>query len=297
MAGTPLEENIIVKLNNSYYHLTASEKKVADYVLGHKRQVQFMSISELADECGVAEATISRFCRRQKLHGYNAFKLALAKETAREEAGVAATAESEATAVLSAEEEEDAVIEMSRRQYAEYKAALSQTMAQIRPERIREAVDLLTAADKVFCMGQGGSMIMAQEAAHLLSTVSPRFFPVPDSHLQASAAALLTPRDVLFFFSYSGSTKDIVDIMALARERGAKSILITRFAKSPGAACADVVLQCGSNEGPLQLGTVAARMAQLFLVDILYQELCLRNPEEARVSREQIAGALADKHL
>lgn len=296
MAGTPLEENIIVKLNNSYYHLTASEKKVADYVLSHKREVQFMSISELADECGVAEATISRFCRRQKLHGYNAFKLALAMETAREEAGVAASAESEVTA-LSEEEEADAVIEMSRRQYAEYKAALSQTMAQIRPERIREAVDLLAGADKVFCMGQGGSMIMAQEAAHLFSTVSLRFFNVPDSHLQASAASLLTPRDVLFFFSYSGSTKDIVDIMALARERGAKSILITRFAKSPGAACADVVLQCGSNEGPLQLGTVAARVAQLFLVDILYQEMCLRNPEEARINREWIAGALADKHI
>ena len=41
-----------------------------------------MSISELAYESGVAEATISRFCRRLKLKGYNAFKLAVAKATA-----------------------------------------------------------------------------------------------------------------------------------------------------------------------------------------------------------------------
>ena len=43
-------------------------------------------------------------------------------------------------------------------------------------------------------------------------------------------------------------------------ERKAKTILITRFPKSPGATYADVVLQCGSREGPLQVGSVAARV-------------------------------------
>ena len=37
-----------------------------------------MSISELAEACTVAEATISRFCRRLGYKGYNAFKLAIA---------------------------------------------------------------------------------------------------------------------------------------------------------------------------------------------------------------------------
>ena len=41
-----------------------------------------MSISELAEECGVAEATISRFCKRLGYKGYNAFKLAVANSTA-----------------------------------------------------------------------------------------------------------------------------------------------------------------------------------------------------------------------
>ena len=71
--------NVFANISNSYFHLTVSEKKVADYVLAHKTDVQFMSISELAYESGVAEATISRFCRRLKLKGYNAFKLAVAK--------------------------------------------------------------------------------------------------------------------------------------------------------------------------------------------------------------------------
>ena len=84
MTDQPRGENIFAHISNGYYHFTAAEKKVADYVLSHKTAVQYMSISELAEECGVAEATVSRFCRRLKLRGYNAFKLALAKATAQE---------------------------------------------------------------------------------------------------------------------------------------------------------------------------------------------------------------------
>ena len=49
---------------------------MADYVVLHQRETQFMSISELAEACGVAEATVSRFCQRLGYKGYSAFKLA-----------------------------------------------------------------------------------------------------------------------------------------------------------------------------------------------------------------------------
>ena len=55
--------NILERLHASYYQLSAAERKVADFVLGQHTQVQFMSITQLAEECGVAEATVSRFCR------------------------------------------------------------------------------------------------------------------------------------------------------------------------------------------------------------------------------------------
>ena len=40
------------------------------------------------------------------------------------------------------------------------------------------------------------------------------------------------------------------------------------------------MLQCGADEGPLQAGSVNARMAQLFVLDVLFQEFCMRAPEE-----------------
>ena len=74
--------DILERIHASYYQLTATERRVADYVLAQHAQVQFMSITQLADECGTAEATISRFCRSLKLKGFNAFKIELARHSA-----------------------------------------------------------------------------------------------------------------------------------------------------------------------------------------------------------------------
>ena len=293
MSDKPTMDNIFANISFGYYHFTAAEKKVADYVLNHKTGVQYMSISELADECGVAEATISRFCRRLKLTGYNAFKLAVAKAVAEETGSRSTPLEGQEGDILP----DDSVTELGRKLYTAQTAAIAQSLSLLRPDCVIQAVDLIEQARVVYCMGQGGSMLLAMEAAHLFSTVSEKFFSIQDSHMQASAAALMSTQDVLLFFSYSGSTKEIVELMALARARGAKIILITRFAKSPGAAQADVVLQCGSNEGPFHLGSMPAKMAQLFLVDVLYNEFIRRDPDSARRGQELIAEALAEKHL
>ena len=115
--------------------------------------------------------------------------------------------------------------------------------------------------------------------------------------MQAMTAALTGPGDVVLFFSYSGATKDMLDVLRPARTRGAKVILITHFAKSPAAAFADVILLCGFREGPLQSGSVAAKMSLLFIIDVLFNEYCRRNPELAQRNCETTVEAIAGKLL
>lgn len=280
--------NVFQKVSSEYYQLTTSEKKVADYVIGNRHNTQFMSISELAEECGVAEATVSRFCRTLGYKGYNAFKLAVANSAVQGVGEYLPTGEPSP---------EDSIQEMCQKLYGNDIEALAQTLALVRPENVAAAGAILEKAGRVLCMGQGGSMIMAMEAAHLFSTAFPNFQPVYDSHLQTIAAATLTPRDAVLFFSYSGSTRELLDLLEVVREQGAKVILVTHFPKSPAAAFADVILQCGANEGPLQLGSVAARIAQLFVIDVLFAEVCRHTEGDSRNARERVAGVLAAKHI
>ena len=281
--------DVFTRINREYYQLTSAEKKIADYMLLQRQECQYMSISEMAEVAEVAEATVSRFCRRLGYKGYSAFKLAVA--------GSAGGGQRPISPLYGEVQQEDSLGDMCQKIYAADVDAVTQTMALLNPAAITAAADILLAADRVLCMGLGGSMILAREAAHLFSTALPNFYPVDDSHFQAIRAALLTPGDAVMYFSYSGSTRDMVDLMKIARERGAKIILITRFPKSPGAALADVVLECGAKEGPLQMGSVAARMGQLFITDVLFNEVCRRDMGDCRERRKQVADALADKHL
>ncbi|MBQ7736546.1 MAG: MurR/RpiR family transcriptional regulator [Oscillospiraceae bacterium] len=284
-----MNESVFDTISAAYYELTAAEKKTADFIMANRGRCQYLSIAELAEYSGVAEATVSRFCRRLGYKGFNAFRLALAN------AAFSLTPE---TGLLSGPvERTDSFEQMCQKLYTADQAAMYQTLEMLDSDRIRQAADMLFAARRVVCMGQGGSMLLAQDAAHLFSTVSGKFSAVADSHIQVMTAVNMTSDDVILFFSFSGATKDLIDTMQTARERGVRTLLITRFLKSPGALLADLALPCGANESPLQLGSVPAKIAQLFLVDVLFSEYCRRDPDSCLQSRERLAGALEAKHL
>ena len=140
-------------------------------------------------------------------------------------------------------------------------------------------------------------MVMAMEAWARFSTAAPNFIHISDSHMQASAVSLADSKDALLFFSYSGSTKDMCDTLSIASQRGVPVILVTHFPKSAGAEFATVVLQCGCNESPLQSGSVAAKVGQLFLIDCMFYGFCCHKPEARSAARSATAHAIANKLL
>lgn len=281
-------QSIFVRIGSEYFTFTASEKKLADYILSAQDGASRMSISELAAACNVADATVSRFCRRLGYKGYQDFKFAIRN------ASMQRMEDNPLSGEVSAD---DTLENISKKLLTANSLAMTQTLEVLSMDAISEAARMLRNASGVMCMGQGGSMLIASEAAHLFSTVSSKFRPVSDSHMQAMAACMMGEEDVIMFFSYSGSTLAMLDTLKMARDQGGKVILVTRFPNSPGAALANVVLQCGANENPLQSGSIPARIAQMYLLDILFSEYTRKNLDEAKENRNRIAEALALKHI
>lgn len=215
--------NILERIHASYYQLSTAERKVADFVLSQHSQVQFMSITQLADECTVAEATVSRFCRSLGLKGFNAFKLEMARHVATASAGMIPPRRIDSGSL------EGRCLECSRLA----QEAIQQTLDLVQPHCIEQAVTLFEKASRVLCVGSGGSMILAQECAHLFSTVTNKFVAVTDSHMQMSAVATMTPGDAVILFSYSGATHNGIAVLELAKVRGIPSILVTRYPNLP----------------------------------------------------------------
>lgn len=285
-------------INKNYASLTRKEKRIADFVYGNPTQVQYMSITSLAEQCKVADATIFRFCKSLGLGGYNEFKLALAKATSYMEA--------EASAAVGTQEDfplygkinpADSYADMCQKLCSAQVSAITQTRQMLDEESVVQAAGLLYGAKRVYCIGQGGSLVMAMEAWSRFATVSPSFYCVEDVHMQAVVTSLLGEEDAILFFSYSGATKEMTDLLPPAKKRGVKIILVTHYLNSPAARYADVILSVGSNEGPHQQGSVAARVAQLFAIDVLFNQYWRIAPEVCKQNNETTLAATATKML
>ena len=247
-----------------------------------------MSITDLADECGVGESSIFRFCKSLSYKGYQEFKIALAHSIA---------VDNEVPQLTDQILMDDSIEEVSSKVLSTNISALNETYNLLDVLNISKAIDHLIEAERILFFGVGSSLITALEAKLKFMRITNKTECSMDSHLQMMSAALMTERDVAVIISYSGSTKDSIEIARKAKERGATIISITRFVKSPLTSYSDLTLLCGANEGPLQGGSLSAKISQLYLLDILYVEYFKRTKEESIMNKEITAAAVSEKLL
>ncbi|MBS4213707.1 MULTISPECIES: MurR/RpiR family transcriptional regulator [Neobacillus] len=280
--------DIFSLIRSRYNSFTNTEKKVADYVLENIKDVIYMSITDLADACDVGESSVFRFCKTMNLKGYQEFKIALAHSIS----------QGEETPQISGQiTMQDTIGELASKILTTNVSALTDTFNLINEGDISTAIDYIIAADRVHFFGVGASLMTAMEAKNKFMRVTNKTECSIDTHLQIMSAALMTDKDVAVLISYSGSTKDTIEVARVVKERGAKIIAITRFAKSPLTSYADITLLCGANEGPLQGGSLSAKLSQLYLLDLLYAEYFKRTHKESTVNKDSTAKAVIEKML
>ncbi|WP_423801062.1 MurR/RpiR family transcriptional regulator [Neobacillus sp. SAB-20_R2A] len=280
--------DIFSLIRSRYNSFTNTEKKVADYVLENIKDVIYMSITDLADACDVGESSVFRFCKTMNLKGYQEFKIALAHSIS----------QGEETPQISGQiTMQDTIGELASKILTTNVSALTDTFKLINEDDISTAIDYIIAADRVHFFGVGASLMTAMEAKNKFMRVTNKTECSIDTHLQIMSAALMTDKDVAVLISYSGSTKDTIEVARVVKERGAKIIAITRFAKSPLTSYADITLLCGANEGPLQGGSLSAKLSQLYLLDLLYAEYFKRTYKESTVNKDSTAKAVIEKML
>lgn len=283
-----INQDVFTLVRSRYNLFTNTERKVADYILENTKDVVFMSINDLADACDVGESSIFRFCKTLKLKGYQEFKIVLAHSI---------SLEGEPPVLTSKITMQDSFEELSAKILSTNISALTETHNLIKKEDMTEAIDCMINAERIHFFGVGASLMTAMEAKNKFMRIINKTECSLDSHLQIMSASLMTDKDVAIVISYSGSTKDTIGIAKVAKERGAKIISITRFSKSPLTNFSDIKLLCGANEGPLQGGSLSAKLSQLYLLDVLYAEYFKRTYKEAATNKEATANSIIEKML
>lgn len=278
---------LLLDIQLLYNQFTRTEKKIADFVTKNTNQVLFMSITDLAEACGVAEASVHRFCRTMGVKGYQEFKMKLSLSMAGDETE-SVTGDKDNLKVDSLQYTMDKILETQI-------SALKETHTLINTEDVEKTVSMMEQAKHIYFFGIGDSLLTALEARNKFLRITAKISCVEDPHMQAMTASMLTKEDMIFFISYSGSTKDNVYVAEIAKEVEARIVAITRFVKSPLTNYADVVLLCGSNEGPLEGGSMGAKLSQLYIIDILFQEYYRRNLGISAENNRRTSKAVVEK--
>ena len=288
MQNTSLDMNTIIALH--YNEFSKTEIKVADYVLAHSDAVLNMTITELATACEVSDTTVFRFCRVLELDGYQAFKVLLAQSL---------VSSSYKNRMFYSDEIQSAntVEAICRATYNDTVFDLNNTFELINYQNLEKAVCLIEKADRIHFFGSGASGDSAMDARNKFIRILPNVDCIIDSHIQLISASMMRPTDVAIIYSYGGSSKNILEVMRLAKENNVPTVAITRFLNSPITKYADIVLLCGSNEGPLQGGSTASRISQIFWTDILYNVVFQRNYEQCSINKTQTAKAVSSMLL
>lgn len=256
--------NIEVRTQSIYENLSSAERKVADFFLENIHEVFIMPIDELARKAGVSKVAWVRFCKSIGFDGLKGMKKSLYHELS----GTAAPAQ-EAADFTDIREASDMgqLIQSVRRNSIR---AIVDTEKLLSPSAVETAARAILAARSVRIFGVGASAIVGEDLYNKFLRIDRNVCFNRDLHIQLTYAANMTPEDVAVLISMSGSTREVLEVMTLAKQHGAQTVALTKFDKSPLARHADIVLYLSSPETLPRSGAMSSRIAQMMAVDVLF---------------------------
>lgn len=270
-------DKTLINIRILYDNMGASERKIADYILKNPSGLLPLSISELADASGSSEATIVRFSRRLGFDGFQQLKLSLARDENLKEP-------------LEQLSPDDSPKKVFEKVCDDIYCSLIKTLKLIDDTKFSEACDVLLAAKRIVIFGLGNSAAIAADMTHKLLRLGYDAVSYSDNHMQAIAAAHLDSNCVAVGISHSGSSKDIIDALKIAKKAGAKIITLTNVGKSPIYSISDYVLSTSSDEINYSILGLNSRISQLAIIDtIYYYAVCHTKNAQNEIDKTELA--------
>jgi DNA-binding MurR/RpiR family transcriptional regulator len=264
--------NIEIKTRSILDSLNNSEKKVANYLLNNIENIFSMPVARLAEEAGVSQVTWVRFCKALGFDGLKDLKRSLFLEL-----NNATASDNPDTLVFSDIKEHNNIEKICITIKYTAVQAIEDTMKIIDYNELSKIIKMIEQAERVQLFGIGASGIVAEDLYRKLIRIGKNSCFSYDTHTQLTYGANLSPTDIAIIFSYSGTTKEMLEILALAQAANCPTIAITKFAKSPLVAGADYSIYISTLEVDLRSGAMSSRLAQLTVVDMLFTVLASRN--------------------
>ena len=264
---------LLQKIDDGYARFSKGQKKLADYIRRDYDKAAFLTAARMGEVVGVSESTVVRFAKAVGYKSFREFKYAMMQEEMRERTE---GREEELGLYGFRLSSKDRLEEIPGKIVTTSIQMLEETLKSIRKKEFERAVDAILAADNIVIYGVENSLCTVNDLLTKLTYLGLNCRTYTDYYLQNVSAGNLTKKDLAIGVSYSGYSRNTVEVMRAAKKAGARTLVLTNFENALIAKYADILL-CASHRQFFYGDTIFSRISQLALVDMLYAGALNRN--------------------
>ncbi|EHJ01602.1 transcriptional regulator, RpiR family [Clostridium sp. DL-VIII] len=254
-----VEKSVLDKILSVYNELYEAEKKIADYVINQKEEVIEMTVSELAAQSNVSEATIVRFCKKCGMKGFYDLKINIAKDMVKLK-----------DSTVSNKLDSNNIAQSLQNILANKIEELKQTISMMDEKEIKKILDIIKNARIVQFAAVGNTIPVAMDGTYKFNQLGICSVTNTIWETQLAFTYTLTKDDVVIAISNSGSSKKLVTLLEIANERGATTISITNHENSPVANESKYHINTSTREKLFLDEFSFSRVSAMVVVEVLY---------------------------
>ena len=257
-----MEKSVLDTICASLDNFFESERKIGTYIIQNTAKVVDMTVGELAQACGVSDASVSRFCKKIDMKGFHHLKITLAKEIS--EGGK--EGEEEVSNHISVNDIDQSLKNILANKVTE----ITQTVSMMDTKQLHEILNLLNNAKTVQFFAVGNTIPVAIDGAFKLNQIGIPAVSGTIWETQIGYTYNMTADDVVIAISNSGESTAVLRALEAARSVGATTISITNSEKSSAAQLSDYHITTATREKLFLDGYCFSRVSATTVIEILY---------------------------
>ena len=274
---------ILEQLENPAFKASKADKLLIAYIRQHAQIVSHTPIATLAVHSGVGESTITRFAKKMGYKNLQSFKLALTEEM---------TLSTRRYIINRNIVKDESAIVTARKLLDINIGALEKTMELLDNDMIERTAQIMQSAGRLHFIGLGNSGFIAQDSAYKFYRIGMECQGYDNSHRMVIMASLSKKEDVVVAISHSGTSPEILRTASLAKKNGASLIAITANPQAKLCNLADICIFYEAQESLLETGSISAKMAQFFIMELIYTQVVKKMEDTAAENKQKTALAV-----
>lgn len=233
-----MTNNVYSIISENLPNMSKSQRGIAKYIMSNTESVPFFTVGQLAKNVGVSEATVVRFATFLGYSGYPEFQKALQEAVRKQLTTVDRLRISD-----DVYKENKAIFEIFQEDISRIKSMARQ----LDVDAFHQAVDLIVNAKRIFIIANRSAVSIGSFLEFYFDVLFENTELIRNPYGISEKLFRLNEDDVVVGLSFSRYTRNTVEAVSFAKDRGAKVVAITDHMLSPLKPYADVTLTARSD--------------------------------------------------